>query len=169
MNNACTKWKDRLLEAALGETTPELEGHLAQCAQCSAELVALKARRERLDTLLPMIARAEEPSPALRARIIAAAEAAAMRRRLHFGRRWVLAGAMTLIAIAGFISWLGTPKDQIRDADLRAAQALAEWRAPTDVLLRSPGAQWLNSTPKLGESYIKMPAQTGKAGSSEER
>lgn len=160
MNNACTKWKDQLLEAALGETAPELQSHLAQCEECAAELAELKARRERLDALLPMIASAEEPSPALRARIIAAAEGAAMRRRSYFGRRWVLAGAVAVIAIAGFIPWLGTPRDKIPEADLRAAQALAEWRAPTDVLLRSPGNQWLNSTPRLGESYIKMPTES---------
>ena len=163
MKNACTNRKDQLLEAALGEPAPELQNHLAQCEECAAELAALKSRRERLDTLLPMIARAEEPSPVLRVRIIAAAEAAAMRRRSYFGRRWVLAGAVAVIAIAAFIPWFGTPKDKIPEADLRAAQTLAEWHAPTDFLLRSPGDQWLNSTPKLGESYIKMPMEAGNS------
>lgn len=162
MKNACTNRKGQLLEAALGETAPELQSHLVECEECAAELTVLKARRERLDTLLPMVAAEEEPSPTLRARIIAAAEASAVRRRSYFGRRWVLAGAVAGIAIAAFIPWLGTPTDRIEEGDLRAAQALAEWHAPTDVLLRSPGDQWLNSTPKLGESYIKMPTQNGK-------
>ena len=164
MKHACTKWKDQLLEAALGGTGPELEGHLAQCAKCAAELAALKACRERLDALLPMIASAEEPTPALRARIVAAAEASTMRRRSYFGRRWVLSGAVAVIAIAAFILWLGTPRNKIPEADLRGAQALAEWRAPTDVLLRPPGDQWLNSTPKLGESYIRMPVENRTGG-----
>jgi hypothetical protein len=161
MKNACTKWKDQLLEAALGEPAPELEGHLAQCAECTAELVVLKARRERLDALLPMIARAEGPSPGLRARIIAAAEASTAHRQKVLWQRWIFAGVAAVIALAVFAGWAFQRSREVAESELRAAQALAEWRAPTDFLLRSPGDQWLNSTPKLGESYIKMPTESG--------
>jgi anti-sigma factor RsiW len=164
MKNVCMKWKDQLLEAALGESAaPELQNHLSQCADCAAELAVLKARRERLDKLLPKIATAEEPSPALRARIIAAVEASNVRRQSNPWGRWALAGAATVILIGAVAVRILKSSTGINEADLRSAQALAEWRAPTDVLLRLPGQQWLNSTPRLGESYINMPTQNGKS------
>jgi hypothetical protein len=43
--------------------------------------------------------------------------------------------------------------------DLAAAQKLAEWRAPSDVLLATPGQEILRTSPKLGESYLRVPAK----------
>jgi len=43
-----------------------------------------------------------------------------------------------------------------RDSNaLASAQKLAEWRAPSDVLLAIPGRRILQATPKLGASYLK--------------
>jgi len=74
MKNACEKWKDQLLEAALtGSLTAGLEEHLRTCAICSEEMNNVRARKARLDTLLPLVARGSEPSADFRARVLAAA------------------------------------------------------------------------------------------------
>lgn len=39
---------------------------------------------------------------------------------------------------------------------------LADWRAPSDVLLQTPGREILWTTPRLGESYLHLPAKTDK-------
>jgi anti-sigma factor RsiW len=164
MKTACMKWNHRLLEAALGEpATTGLENHLSQCAACAAELAVLRARRERMDKLLPLVGSAE-PSPDLKARILAVAEASTSPRRSHF-LRWAWAGIAAAIVIAVITALVVKPRAGIDEADLRGAQALAEWRSPTDGLLHLPGQQWLNSTPHLGEAYITMPIESGKGGS----
>src|SRR5260370_15365627 len=77
MKKACEKWSDQLLEAALtGATAQDLEEHLRACTNCSEELSELRARKARLDALLPLTAQAAGPSVDFRARVLAAAEAA---------------------------------------------------------------------------------------------
>ena len=41
--------------------------------------------------------------------------------------------------------------------ELAAAQKLAEWRAPSDGLLVTPGQEMLLTMPRLGESYLNVP------------
>ena len=157
--NDCAKWKDLLLEAALtGAVGGVLEEHLQRCADCARELEALRARRERLEALLPLVAGQVEPPSEFRARVLAAAEAASEQKHARSWRVWALAGA-TATVVAALITGLtlqrraarGVPQDE-----LVAAQKLAEWRAPSDVLLETPGQQILRTTPKLGESYLKV-------------
>ena len=77
MKHDCAKWNDHLLEAALtGTAAGGLEEHLLNCAECAKELAALRARRERLDALLPLMAQGAEPPAGFHARVLAAAEAA---------------------------------------------------------------------------------------------
>lgn len=49
-----------------------------------------------------------------------------------------------------------------RQDDLAVAEKLAEWRAPSDVLLETPGNEILRTTPKLGESYLKTGAKKNR-------
>jgi hypothetical protein len=44
--------------------------------------------------------------------------------------------------------------------ELAAAQKLAEWRAPSDGLLKTPGQEILMTTPRLGNSYLNVPVKT---------
>ena len=44
--------------------------------------------------------------------------------------------------------------------ELAAAQKLAEWKAPSDSLLLTPGQEILRKMPRLGETYLKVPAKT---------
>jgi hypothetical protein len=46
------------------------------------------------------------------------------------------------------------------DGELMVAEKLAQWQAPSDVLLATPGRELLRTTPKLGESYLKVAART---------
>jgi hypothetical protein len=175
MKSECAKYKDLLLEAALdgtsrGSSKGTFDEHLRQCDDCASELQALRARREKMDALLPMIAGEAEPGEGFRAQVLAAAEAASEKTRAGQRRVWVLAGAMAIIVLvvagglllqrrmAQNVEWASgqaMPTNQ-----LVAAQNLAVWRAPSDVLLQTPGQEFLRTTPKFGESYLISPQQT---------
>jgi hypothetical protein len=165
MKDACKKWKDKLLETALTGSAPrDLEEHLQSCADCGAELKALRSRRERLDVLLPMMARGEEPSPDFRARVLAAAERAREGKRAMPWRVWTLAGTTGVVVVA-LVAGLTLQKKNGRvvpQNELAAAQKLAEWRAPSDSLLRTPGQEFMKTTPKLGDSYLQLPVKTNE-------
>lgn len=166
MKNTCTQWKDQLVEAALTETEGrELRAHLAQCTDCAVALKELQRRRQQMDALLPQLARAEEPSPDLRARIMAQVELQKAQRRSRFGIRWALAGIATVVAVAATVGLVWKNGATRQDAEIQAAQALAQWRAPTDVLLQTPGREFLSGVPRLGESYIQISIESEKGGS----
>lgn len=163
MKNTCTKWKDALLEAALGETAnEELDRHLSLCQECATELKALRARRQQMDALLPLIARTAEPSPNLHARITSAAEAGGKRRLPNLWPRWAMAGAVAAIVMTAILVLTLSGKPGLTNDELSQAQALAQFQAPTDVFLQLPGQEFLNSTPKLGESFMTMTKETSK-------
>jgi len=165
MKNACEKWKDPLLEAALSRSAPkDLAEHLQSCANCSAELEELRARRARLDALLPLVAQEAEPSADFRARVLAAAESANERKRARPWRVWTLAGAAAVVVV-GLAVGLTLPRKNgpaVSEDELATAQKLAEWRAPSDGLLQTPGREILNTTPQLGKSYLNVPVKTGE-------
>jgi predicted anti-sigma-YlaC factor YlaD len=159
MKTDCAKYRDQLLEAALtGSAEGVLEAHLQSCVACTQELAALRARREQMDTMLPLLARGAEPSAEFRAQVLSAAEAAGKQRRLRPWRLWVLAGVTAAVAAALTTAWMverRTSRMRAED-EIAAAEKLAEWRAPSDVLLETPGNEILRTTPKLGESYLKV-------------
>lgn len=165
MKNDCMKWRDQLLEDALnGTAAGGLEEHLSNCAECSEKLAGIRARREQLDKLLPLVAQGAELSPGFRARVLAATEWASEAKR---GRAWRvrgLSGAMALTAVTLIIGltlqWRAVRR--VPETELAAAQKLAEWRAPSDVLLETPGREILRTTPRLGESYLHAPLSMDK-------
>jgi anti-sigma factor RsiW len=163
MKNDCTEWKDQLLEAALtGTATAGLKEHVLKCANCAEELAALRARRERLDAVLPLVAQGAEPPAEFRARVLAASEAASEAKRGRPWRVWGLAAAMAVI-VATLLIDVTLHRRTVRtvpETELAAAEKLAEWRAPSDVLLETPGREILRTTPRLGESYLHVPAKT---------
>jgi anti-sigma factor RsiW len=165
MKTDCSKWREQLLEAVLAETRASaLRDHLLACPDCARELAGLRARREQLDALLPLLARGAEPSPEFRARVLAATEAQEARK----GRRsqpwpvWLLAAVAPLVAVALMIATMlnrrTTPAAP--GYELAMAEKLAQWRAPSDALLATPGPEILRTTPKLGESYLKFSVKT---------
>ena len=162
MKNACEKWKEPLLEAVLtGAVTSNLQQHLRGCTNCSAELENLRARKARLDELLPLVAQGAEPSPDFRARVLQAAEAVGKGRSTQRWRGWTLvtAAAMVVILLIVGVTWRRGTGEKIPADELAAAQKLAEWRAPSDTLLATPGQEILRTTPRLGKSYLNVPVK----------
>jgi len=163
MKNACEKWKDLLREAALtGAMAKDLEEHLRSCAKCSAELDEVRARNARLDALLPLVARGAEPSANFRVRVLAAAAAAREGKRARPWRVRTLAGAAAVVVVVLMIvvTWQRRTVGLIPGDEVAAAQKLAEWRAPSDSLLVTPGQEILKTMPKLGKSYVNVPVKT---------
>ena len=163
MKNACEKWQHQLLEAALtGAAAKDLEEHLRSCAKCSAELDELRARNTRLDELLPLVGQGAEPSANFRARVLAAAEAASEGKRARRWRVWTLAGAAAVVVVVLMIAVTLQRRTvrMIPGDELAAAQKLAEWRAPSDGLLVTPGQEILRTMPRLGESYLNLAVKT---------
>jgi hypothetical protein len=160
MNDACVKWKDQLLEAVLtGAMTKDFEEHLRNCMICSRELEAVRARRVRLDDLLPLVARGSGPAADFRAQVLAAAASGESRARPW--RLWTLAGAtgaIVVLMIAATIYWRAA--QAIPEKELAAVQKLAEWRAPSDSLLVTPGQDIFRTMPRLCESYLNIPVKT---------
>ena len=162
MKIECEKWKDQMLEAALsGAMARDLEEHLKNCANCSAELDEVRARAARLDALLPLVAQGAEPSADFRARVLAAVAAKEGKRGRPW-RVWTLAGAtvvlVTLLVVG--VTSLRRNGPAIPAGEVAAAQKLAEWRAPSDGLLRTPGQEILKGMPRLGQSYLNVPVKT---------
>jgi len=163
MKNACESLKDQLLEAALtGSLAAGLEEHLRTCTICSEEMDNVRTRKARLDTLLPLVAQGSEPSANFRARVLAAAEAAREGKQARPWRVWTLAGA-TAVVVAVLMIGVTLQRRAARMIprdELAAAQKLAEWRAPSDGLLVTPGQEILRTMPRLGESYLNVPVKT---------
>lgn len=165
MKSPCEKWKDAMSEAALsGAASPELAAHLQTCAHCSAELRELEALRARLDALLPQIAGGAQPPLDFRARVLAAAESAGKSKRLARWQAWTVAGMAATAAIVLLVSavWRRGAARKIQPEELAVAQKLAEWRAPSDSLLATPGQEILRGAPKLGKSYLRVPVKEVK-------
>ena len=164
MTANCAKFKDLLLEAAVSGTTPDpLAQHLRQCPACGQEFAALRERRDRMDALLPLLARGAELSPDFRARVLTAA-AAAEPARPRLAWVWALAGAAAMVAV--LVTGFALQRNSAAtgpEAELAAAQKLAQWRAPSDVLLQTPGREMLRLTPVLGDSYLKISPRKGKS------
>jgi hypothetical protein len=165
MKNDCGRWKNELLEAALtGTMAPELEQHLASCGECVKTMEVLRERRERLDALLPRVARGAEPPAGLGAKVLAAAQVA--ERQDHVTRRWtwrLVAATATIAAVvtAALVARRFPPRANA-DPEIAAAERLARWQAPSDTLLETPGYEILRSTPKLGETYLQTPVRTNE-------
>jgi predicted anti-sigma-YlaC factor YlaD len=160
MKNACEKWMDPLREAALTVApAKDLEEHLRSCAKCSAELDEMRARAARLDALLPLVAQGAEPSADFRARVLGAAEAAREGKHARPWRVWRLAAVVVVVLMIG-VTLQRRAARMIPGDELAAAQKLAEWRAPSDGLLVTPGQEILRTVPRLGESYLNVPVKT---------
>ena len=77
-------------------------------------------------------------------------------RRMPFAAR--LAGAIAGIALTSFtlVSVRPPAADREFARTVEAGKPVAQWRAQTDVLLKSPSARLLRSVPKLGETFADM-------------
>lgn len=149
----CGEWKEQLLDFALNASAARgLEEHLRACSVCSAAMVELRARRERMDAGLRQLVQGAEPSTEFRARVLAAAET----QPRHVGLWPVWAGALAAVAALVLFAVLVGPLGPQPDPALMAARELSRWQSPTETLLRSPAEELLQSAPPLGQFYFSL-------------
>lgn len=160
MKRDCMKWKDELLEAALGRTgDTKFYRHLEDCRQCAHELETLRLRQSDLERLLPLLVQEVEPGPEFLSRIRSAIEVGSAPRPLN---GWLVATAaaalvcLLIIASARF----RRVRPSITSTELATAEALAQWRAPTDELLNTPVQEFLPKG-KRSHSSLTAPPRTG--------
>ena len=162
MKDRCETWKEQLAEAALtGTMTEGLDEHLRTCVTCAVALKGLRARKERMDALLPFVAKGPGPGVDFRARVLDAAAATNERKRTQPWRIWRLAGATAIVAVMLMVGvkWYHRTERTVSQNELAALQKLTEWRAPSDALLATPGQEILRTMPRLGESYLNVPVK----------
>lgn len=77
-------------------------------------------------------------------------------RRLPIVAR--LAGVLAGVALTSFtlVSVRLSGADQEFARTVEAGKPVAQWRAPTDVLLKSPNNRLMRGVPKLGETFADM-------------
>jgi hypothetical protein len=156
MTNGCPDRKDQLFEAALGaEATAEFARHLLTCLRCTGALTALRMRREQLDLLLPQISSGAELPADFRARVLSAVEKREPSRRFRW--RLALAGAAAVATIVLALVVRDAWVRRLQDASLVPVERIAQWRAPSDVFLETPGRRNLQTGPRLGDSIVNLP------------
>lgn len=100
---ACEGFETRLIEKALVDTDPALTVHLAQCADCRAELAAQAELQQRITNGISAMV-GDEPSPALLTRV--RAEIASIESpRFANWMQWAFAG-VTVTAFAIGAMWM---------------------------------------------------------------
>jgi predicted anti-sigma-YlaC factor YlaD len=169
---ACPKWKDRLLDFALGvPASSELQMHLKTCSACAAAFVELRARSQEMDRLLPKLMHGVEPSAAFRARLMASLEEPPPRMRGWPMRVGVLAALALVVVVAVLLVSSSHWRIGLREPDRVSVSTggLAEWQSPTGYLLHSSGNELLRSDPQLGKFYFPLRSAPLGSGHGENR
>ena len=66
-------------------------------------------------------------------------------------RPFVIAAAASVVIAA---IWLANARSLSRSTTAPTIATIAAWRAPTDILLRTPGSELLGTMPELGASVL---------------
>jgi hypothetical protein len=156
MTNGSPERKDQQFETALGaDAAAEFAEHLLTCRGCAEALSALRMRWEKLERLLPQITSGAGLPTDFRARVLSAVETSEPSRRFRW--RLVFAGvavaAAVVLALAVRDAWVRRRDD----ARLVPVERIAQWRAPSDVFLETPGRRNLQTGPRLGDSIVNLP------------
>jgi hypothetical protein len=111
------------------------------------------SEQERLRGLFRELHADDPPAPDYRS--LAAAPARPVRARRVARVAWAAAAAVAAGAILLALSLRQRPAPApapapAEDEMLRLAASLSDWEAPTDFLLSTPGAEFLQSAPRLG-------------------
>jgi hypothetical protein len=113
------------------------------------------SEQERLRRLFRELHEDDPPAPEYRS--LAAGDGSSHVARPRPGRRvvaraaWAAAAAAAAGAVILALSLRGRPAPAPgEDEMLRLAASLRNWEAPTDFLLTTPGAEFLQSAPRLG-------------------
>jgi hypothetical protein len=126
---ACEGFETRLIEKALADTDPALTAHLANCADCRAELAAQSELQQRITNGISAMV-ADEPPPALLTRVRAEIASLDAPRSANW-MQWAIA-AVTVTAFAVVAMWMiGRPSARINGVGNSPVQTAA--RAPASV------------------------------------
>jgi hypothetical protein len=107
------------------------------------------SEHERLRGLFRELHADDPPAPDYRS--LAAAPARPVRARRAARVVWAAAAAVAAGAVVLALSLRERPAPApAEDEMLRLAASLSDWEAPTDFLLSTPGAEFLQSAPRLG-------------------
>ncbi len=151
--NACKKWKNKILESCLIDTSPpDLRRHLERCDACASALAEMRVRQTEIDSSLKHLVGGTEPSTGFRTRVLAAAESQTGWR----GWPWAWAGAVAATLVLTLATFLTDKTPPRQDPALTAAEEMSRWQAPTDVLLRSPVDPLLRSNPRVSDVYFSV-------------
>ena len=169
---ACEKWKDQLVEVALGIPAPAgLEEHLSSCSACGEALAGLRVRSGQMDSGLRALVDAQGPSSAFRARLMDSIET---RRASWFG--WgvwtgAFAAGAALVVLGIFFTMAVNRRSGPAGpaAVLSTVPAISDWRSPTEALLRTSADELLKLTPRFGESYFPMESSHPRTGQEDQR
>jgi anti-sigma factor RsiW len=146
--NACPKWKEELLDYALGRPPgAALEAHLADCAGCSAALQAWRQKAAQMDAGVQQLT-AAEPHVHGPQRVLNQIRQLSPSQPFY-GR--VALAALIITVILVVVLYRPTPPKKVPFP----VMALSTWRSPTESLLHSPADPLLKSVPRLGEKFFE--------------
>ena len=149
---ACAEWKEPLIEAALGNTTAELEHHLLSCLDCRAAFVEMRSLAGQMDGGLNDLVRSAELTPDFRAHVMR--RVAEPSRKVWGWPAWTGPAAVAaLVAVAVVFLSRNEPK---KPAEIVSVAALSEWRSPTESLLRPAVYVRLQSKPRFADFYFPI-------------
>ena len=80
-------------------------------------------------------------------------------------RRWAplaAAALLLIVSLSAVLLSLRARRPSFTAADRSAARAIAEWRPPTEFLLRTPGRELLTSTPSIPDAAARALIQSSK-------
>jgi len=107
------------------------------------------SEQERLRDLFRELHADDPPAPDYRS--LSAAPARPVRARRAARVAWAAAAAVAAGAVLLALSLRQRPTPApAEDEMLRLAASVSDWEAPTDFLLSTPGAEFLQSAPRLG-------------------
>ena len=137
---------EQLTVLLLGEQDEDAAGHASTCAECLAETQRMQAALGGFGEWARAAGEQTERFWARqRSAILERTQQQAVRTR-----RLAWAGAVTLLIFAAIL--LAGPQQPAP----RTSANISEWRSPTESLLRSPGSDFLSSTPRLGGFYFPL-------------
>ena len=137
---------EQLTVLLLGEQDEDAAGHASACAQCLAETQRMQAA---LGGFGEWARATGEHTEGFWAR---QRSAILERTQQQAARTWRLAWAAAMVVLmltAALLTRPGQPAP-------RTPANISEWRSPTESLLRSPGSDFLSSTPRLGGFYFPL-------------
>jgi anti-sigma factor RsiW len=146
--NACPKWKEELIDYALGRPAgASLEAHLAACTGCSQALQAWRQKAAQMDAGVQQLT-AAEPAAYGPQRILTQIQQLSPSK--SFYGRVALAALILTISLVVLLYRPARPKKVPFPV-----VALSTWRSPTEWLLHSSADPLLRSVPHLGERFFE--------------